>query len=32
MDNNTDKGLTNMELSKPILIYIISSAAYGMYN
>ena len=32
MDDNTDRGLTNVELSKPILICMISSAAYSMYS
>ena len=32
MDNNTDRGLINVELSKLILICIISSAAYSMYS
>ena len=32
MDDNTDKGLINVELSKLILICIISSAAYSMYS
>ena len=32
MDNNTDGGLTNIELSKLILICMISSAAYSMYS